>query len=67
MKFQKRLLTPPRQHPLDTWIMLTVIAALALWVGSIPLIFSYEISNSPANNPAIQGEAGLWSVLGEKE
>jgi hypothetical protein len=46
--------------------MLTVIAALALWVGSIPLIFSYEISNSPANNPAIQGEAGLWSVLGRR-
>jgi hypothetical protein len=67
MKFQKRHLTPTTQHPLDPWIMLSAIAALALVVGSIPLTFSYEIANSPANNPALQGESGLWSVLGEKE
>ncbi|MCA1991857.1 MAG: hypothetical protein LDL41_07405, partial [Coleofasciculus sp. S288] len=64
MKFQKRLLTPMTQQSLDSGIMLTLIAAVALVVGSIPLTFSYEIINSPANNPALWGEAGLWSVLG---
>jgi hypothetical protein len=67
MRFHKPVSTSTRQHPLDTGIMLSLIAALALVVGSIPLVFSYEIAKSSANNPALQGEAGLWSALGHKD
>lgn len=67
MKFQKRVYTSTTQNPLDMGLMLTVIFALSMFLGSIPWRLSHELANSSANNPALQGEAGLWSTLGEKD
>lgn len=68
MKSQKRVSPPVTSgHPLDAWIVLTLITSASLLVGSLPIVFSSQIANSAANNPALWGEAGLWGDLGQKE
>lgn len=47
--------------------MLAFILATAGMVSLVPLVFSVELANSPANRPVLAGEAGLWQELGAKD
>jgi hypothetical protein len=66
MKWQNRMPAQARVHP-DSWLMVAFVVATAGMLSLIPLVFSAEIANSPANNPALAGESGLWSALGAKD
>lgn len=55
-----------RPDVLHNGLKIAFMAATAFVVSSIPVIFSAQIANSPANNSALYGESGLWSVMSEK-
>ncbi|MBW4656280.1 MAG: hypothetical protein KME20_25045 [Kaiparowitsia implicata GSE-PSE-MK54-09C] len=58
-------------HPitsnLDVWAGIAWIAAAAIFVSSLPILFSSELAYSPANNDALLGEAGLWGEFGRND
>lgn len=56
-----------RQGYLEDLMMILFVIATAGMVSLIPLAFAVEIANSSADNPALWGEAGLWSELGAKD
>ncbi|NDJ18148.1 hypothetical protein [Myxacorys almedinensis] len=66
MKLQNNPVSTPRPNVLENGLKVAFIAVAAFVVGSIPVVFSNTIANSPANNPALYGESGLWSALSQK-
>jgi hypothetical protein len=55
-----------RQSYPDDLVMILFVIATAGMVSLIPLM-TVEIASSSVNNPALWGEAGLWSELGAKD
>lgn len=56
-----------RQSYLEDLVMIMFIITTAGMVSLIPLLFTVEMANSAADNPALWGEAGLWRELGAKD
>jgi hypothetical protein len=67
MKTQERsqVLVSPHQRP-NLLIMVLLIALGSLGIGLLPVVYSSAFVTKPSQAPVIVGEAGLWSVLGEK-
>lgn len=66
MKFSNRMPRRLKRHSLDDWVIILFMVTAASMVSLIPLL-TVEIAHSSASNPALWGEAGLWSELGAKD
>lgn len=51
-------------HPIR---MLLLIVLGSFVLGSIPIIYGSTLAQTQTQAPAIPGEAGLWSSLGERQ
>lgn len=47
-------------------ILVLLIALGSFTAGLIPIAYASAFGNTQSQNPTIIGEAGIWSVLGEK-
>ena len=54
-------------HRLEVWATAFGIVAAAVFVGATSVLVQLEVANSTANTVVPQGEAGLWSPLGQKD
>lgn len=54
-------------HHSNPIILVLLVTLGSVMVGLIPIAYASAFGNTQFSNPAIIGEAGLWSVFGEKE
>lgn len=54
-------------HHSNPVILVILVTLGSFMVGLIPITYASAFGNTQSSNPTIVGEAGLWSVFGEKE
>ncbi len=69
MKTQERVQVLTRPPEPNRFILILLVALGSFAVGMIPLAYASALGKAQSQTPATitVGEAGLWSVLGEKE
>ncbi|MFE1743722.1 hypothetical protein [Coleofasciculus sp. H7-2] len=55
-----------RQEPSNPLMLVLLVTVVSLMFGLIPIVYSSTFANLQSQTPTALGEAGLWSVFGEK-
>ena len=54
------------RHHSNPVVLVLLVAVGSFMAGLIPIAYASALGNTQSENPTIVGEAGLWSVFGEK-
>lgn len=54
------------QEPSNPLMVVLLVTVVSLIFGLIPVVYSSTFAKLQSQTPTALGEAGLWSVLGEK-
>lgn len=66
MKTQERIQVLSQRPEPNRFILVLLVALGSLTVGLLPIAYSSASIEAQSQTPTITGEAGVWSVLGEK-
>ena len=55
-----------REEPSNPLMLVLLVTVGSLVFGSIPIVYSSTFANLQSQTPTALGEAGVWSVFGEK-
>lgn len=67
MKTKERVpVARTESHSLHPFTLIFLVALGAFTVGLIPITYSSALSNTQTGTPMGLGQAGIWSVFGEK-